>query len=148
MAYWAPVWVACCNSIWRKDEEAKIYYVDAHHDEQRRDYGKFNQGITRDSICSDHERADSVPRRRRRSPKNRILPGHRCSFHQRYRTRGGDRKRADAATFVLKASNRNKLNRIGNEQSTIGGATRYPRKRYVTTWQVDRAGGVQCGSQR
>ena len=61
MAYWAPACVACCNSVWRSDEEAKIHYVDAHHDEQRRDYGKFNQGIARYSICSDHERADSLP---------------------------------------------------------------------------------------
>jgi hypothetical protein len=128
-----------------KRVEAKIYYVDAHHDEQRRDYGKFNQGITRDSICSDQEGADSAPRRRTRSPKNRFLSGHRCSFHQRYRTRGSDRKRADAATFVFKASNPNKLNLIGNEQSTIGGATRYTCKRYVTTWQVDRACGIQPG---
>ena len=47
------------------DEEAKIHYVDAHHDEQRRDYGKFNQGSTRYSICSDHEPADSLPACRR-----------------------------------------------------------------------------------
>ena len=104
MAYWAPVWVACCRSIWRKVKKPKIYYVDARHDKQRRDYGKFNQGSTRDWVCSDRELAERVARCRPRSPKNRILPAACCSIHQSYRTRGVNGKRANTATFVLKAT--------------------------------------------
>jgi hypothetical protein len=53
----------CLRSILQlhllKEEKAKIRCVDAHEDEHWREYGKFKQGATRQSLRSNQKRADA-----------------------------------------------------------------------------------------
>src|SRR5207237_10879464 len=50
-----------------KKDQTKIHCVDAHDDEQEREYDKFNNGSTRYSILSDQKPADGLSYHKARS---------------------------------------------------------------------------------